>query len=303
MLVTGVNGFVGRALGEYLIGKGFKVRAAVRSHSATTDQSLVVGDINGKTSWSKALVDCDYVVHLAARVHIMSDQAENPRDLYLNTNTEGTRNLARQASAAGVKRFIYISSIKVNGECTTDMPFTEDDVPHPQDDYAVSKLEAEQALVSECKQSDMEYVIIRPPLVYGPGVRANFLSLLKLVHSHIPLPLASLHNKRSLVALDNLVDFIGHALTHEKAANEIFLISDGENISTPQLINKIAVAFNQSPRLFSFPVSILKAFQRLQNSLQLDISKAVELLDWQPVVSQDDAIRQTADWFTGEALH
>jgi nucleoside-diphosphate-sugar epimerase len=231
----------------------------------------------------------------------------------MHTNVEGTRNIAKQATTAGIKRFVYLSSIKVNGEYTTDRPFTEDDAPHPQDQYALSKYEAEQALIEECANAEMEYVIIRPPLVYGSGVRANFLNLLRLVHSHFPLPLASINNKRSLLALDNLVDFIAMALMHDKAANEIFLVSDGIDVSTPQLINKIAAAFNQSPRLFSFPSPILKglasvvgkqaAFERLQSSLQLDISKAVELLAWQPPVRQEDAIKQTADWFSREVVH
>jgi UDP-glucose 4-epimerase len=313
VLVTGASGFVGNALCNYLKISGYQVRMAFRGDSTGNPEGIVVGDINSQTEWSIALDDCDYVVHLAARVHIMSDRVENPAALYLETNTEGTRNLALQASASGVKRLVFLSSIKVNGEHTLGKPFSAEDVPSPQDDYALSKCQAEHALIDICTHTKMEYVIIRPPLIYGLGVKANFLSLLKLVHSHIPLPLASLENKRSLLALDNLVDFIGMVLVNDKAANEVFLISDGVDVSTPQLITKIANAFHQSPRLFSFPGPILKglatiagkqaAFERLQSSLQLDISKAVKQLGWQPSISQDDAIQNTADWFIREVVH
>lgn len=307
VLVTGAAGFVGGFLCNYLTDKGFKVRAAVRCSNLDSVETFSVGDIDGNTDWTKVLEGCDYVVHLAARVHVMSEKSGNPIELYRSTNTEGTRNLSSQAASAGVKRFIYLSSIKVNGEETRTRPFAADDVPNPEDPYAVSKFEAENGLSDICEQSEMEYVIIRPPLVYGSGVKANFLSLIKLINRGIPLPLAAINNRRSLLALGNLLDFILLTLVHKKAGGQVFLISDGEDISTPVLIRKIGCCLGKRPLLFSVPLSLIRiiaavfgkssVIDRLAGSLQIDISKAQNLLGWQPPLSQDMALQETVDWF------
>ncbi len=307
-LVTGANGFVGTALCTRLSRDGAALRAAVRSLSSQPDgvEAIAMGSLSSESDWTVALSSVEQVVHLAAHVHVMNDKSADPLAEFRRVNVEGTANLARQAAAAGVRRFVYLSSIKVNGEFTQEgHPFTADDAPAPEDPYAVSKHEAEQALRQIAAETGMEVVIIRPPLVYGPGVKANFESMMRWLSRGVPLPLAAANrNRRSLVALDNLVDLILTCLHHPKAANQTFLVSDGEDLSTAELLQKIGKAMNRPARLLPVPVSLL-AFvarllgktavaQRLLGSLQMDISNTCELLDWKPPVSVDEGLRRAA---------
>ena len=259
------------------------------------------------TDWSELLRHTDVVIHLAARVHVMHDDVEDPLAAFRAVNLHGTVNLARQAAAAGVKRFVYVSSIKVNGECTDVKPFTESDDPNPQDPYGVSKWEAEQALGKIGHETGMEMVIVRPPLVYGPGVKANFYSLLKLVSKALPLPLGSIHNRRSMIYVGNLVDALILCATHPAAAGRTYLVSDGEDVSTPQLVKEIAIAMKRPDRVFPFPLSIMRlaarmtgrspAVDRLTQSLEIDNSKIRKELGWQPPYSMQQGLQKTADWF------
>jgi nucleoside-diphosphate-sugar epimerase len=304
-LLTGANGFVGKALCDELMRRGHLVRAATRSAmpARAAAEQVLVGAVDGATPWLAALREVDVVIHLAARVHVMHDSAADPLAAFRQVNTQGTLNLARQAATAGVKRFVYISSVKVNGEHTEfGYVFTEADAPNPQDAYGQSKHEAEQGLLDIAAQTSMEIVIIRPPLVYGPGVKANFAALMRAVQRGWPLPLGAVHNQRSLVALDNLVDFIIACVTHPQAANQTFLVSDGQDLSTTELIRKMAQAAGVSARLLPVPVWALQAgakllgkgdaVQRLCGNLQVDISKARTLLGWVPPVSVEDGLRR-----------
>jgi len=305
LLVTGANGLVGRRLSHRLMREGFGVRAAVRifNSDATLRQYVAVGSINQATDWCQALVDVETVVHCAARVHVMHDTESNPLTAFRAVNVQGTLSLARQAAAAGVKRLVFISSVKVNGECTTPgHAFAETDAPNPQDAYGQSKHEAEQGLRQIAADTGLEVVIIRPPLIYGPGVKANFAALMRAVQKGWPLPLGATHNQRSLVALDNLVDFIIICIFHPKAANETFLISDGQDLSTTELVRGLAQAAGVQARLLPVPVWALEwagrlagkgdAIQRLCGNLQIDSSKARHLLGWQPKVSVQEGLRR-----------
>lgn len=264
-------------------------------------REVVIGEFDGDTDWSEALARHDVVVHAAARAHVMKDREEDPLVEYRKANVQGTLNLARQAAAAGVWRFVFVSSIKVNGEQTpTDQPFTEEDKPSPSDAYAISKFEAEQGLIDIASQSGMEVVIIRPPLVYGPGVKGNFASMIRMVGKGLPLPFGAIHNRRSLVGLDNLVDLIVTAIGHPAAANQIFLAGDGEDLSTTELLNAIARAMGGPSRLIPVPAGMLMAAatmlgkkalaQRLLGSLRVDIAKARVLLGWQPPFSVEESL-------------
>ncbi|WP_114969830.1 UDP-glucose 4-epimerase family protein [Rhodoferax ferrireducens] len=305
VLVTGANGFVGKSLCAELTRRGDAVRAAVRSGHSDRGRldDAVVGAIDGGTDWSAALGDQDAVVHLAARVHVMKDAAADSLVAFRQVNVQATLNLARQAAAAGVKRFVFISSVKVNGECTfPGQTFAESDVPAPQDAYGQSKHEAEQGLRRLAADTGMELVIVRPPLVYGPGVKANFASLMRAVQRGWPLPLGAVHNRRSLVALDNLVNFIVTCVTHPQAANQTFLVSDGDDLSTPDLVRGLARAAGMTARLIPVPVWILQvgaalvgqgaSVQRLVGNLQVDISKARALLGWVPPVTVEEGLRR-----------
>jgi nucleoside-diphosphate-sugar epimerase len=300
VLITGSTGFVGRRLRACLATKGRDLRCAVRTPSPD-ENSIAVGDIGPDTQWEKALNEVDTVIHTAARAHIMKDEVPDPLAEYRNVNVEGTLNLARQAAEDGVRRFVFISSIKVNGEQTPlHQPFTAEDTPAPEDAYGISKMEAEQGLQALAAETGMEVVIIRPPLVYGPGVKGNFATLMRLVEKGIPLPLGAIHNKRSLVALDNLVDLIITCIDHPAAANQVFLAGDGEDLSTTELLRGVANAMGKPARLIPVPAGVLmlgatvlgkKAMaQRLLGSLQVDISKAREVLGWEPVVSVETAL-------------
>jgi nucleoside-diphosphate-sugar epimerase len=301
ILITGATGFIGRRLCQVAAGKGFDVRRALRRDDG--QGGVVVGDITSQTDWRAALEGVDAVVHLAARVHVMQEPSEDPLAEFRLVNVEGTENLARQAAQAGVKRLVFLSSIKVNGEVTRPgHPFSSLDSPDPQDPYAVSKHEAEQALRQVEKETGLEVVIIRPPLVYGPGVKANFLRLIQAVQKGVFIPLGRVNNKRSLVALDNLVDLIITCLDHPAAAGQTFLVSDGEDLSTPELIRKIARAMGKKPRLLPVPLAMLRLggrimgksaeVERLVGSLQVDIEHTCETLGWQTVVSVDEAIEE-----------
>lgn len=310
-LVTGANGFVGLALCARLRRDGVSTRAAVRALSLLPDcaESAAVGSLSSDIDWTIALRNVMQVVHLAARVHVMNDKSTNPLAEFRRVNVEGTANLARQAAAAGVRRFVYLSSIKVNGEFTeVGLPFTPDDVPTPEDPYGVSKHEAEQALRQIAADTGMEVVIIRPPLVYGPGVKANFGSMMRWLARGVPLPLAAVtQHRRSLVALDNLVDLIATCLRHPAAASQTFLVSDGEDLSTAELLKRMGAAMGHPARLFYLPPSMLKLgahlvnkpgiYQRLCGSLQLDIAKTRRLLGWSPPVSVDEGLRRAAEGF------
>ncbi len=304
-LITGAGGFVGKALCAALSLHGAVVRIAIRTLEDRTDnfEGMVVGAIDAGTEWSEALRGIVAVVHLAARVHVMNDTEADPLTAFRAVNVEGTLNLARQAAAAGVKRFVFISSVKVNGESTEPgTAFAETDSTDPQDAYAQSKHEAEQGLRQIATETGMEVVIIRPPLVYGPGVKANFAALMRAVQRGWPLPLGAVHNQRSLVALDNLVDFIITCVTHPEAANQTFLASDGQDLSTTELIRGMAKTAGVSARLLPVPVWALQAgaalvgkgdaVQRLCGNLQVDISKARRLLGWVPPVSVDEGLRR-----------
>lgn len=315
IVVTGPTGFVGRPLSASLLRRGFGVREAVRQvvgdrQLGQTDPALecvVVGDIHGETDWSDVLDGADVVIHLAGRAHVMRERYADPLSEYRRVNVAGTINLARQAVSAGARRFVCVSSIKVNGERTTDRPFTPADVPQPSDPYGVSKWEAEQSLQQLARETGLDVVVVRPPLVYGPDVRGNFLSLLRWIKRGFPLPLSRVENRRSLVALDNLVDLLVRCVDHPRAAGQTFLISDGEDLSTPDLIRRLAAAMGRPDRLFGVPVNVLKrfayavgtgaAFDRLCGSLQVDASHTRRILDWSPPVSVDAALQDTVRWY------
>ena len=306
ILVSGARGFVGSALVARLAREGVETRACVRRDDASMPNgvhTVQFGDLTANTDWSRALTGVGVIVHAAARVHVMDDTATDPLTEFRRVNVQGTLHLARQAEAAGVRRFVFISSIKVNGEATElGMPFSADDLPAPLDPYGVSKMEAEQGLREIAAQTGMEVVIIRPPLVYGPGVKANFAALMRTVQLGWPLPLGAVHNRRSLVALDNLVDFIVTCTTHPQAANQTFLVSDGHDLSTTELVRGLARAAGVPARLLPLPVLALQAgaallgkgdaVQRLCGNLQVDISKARSLLGWVPPVSVDEGLRR-----------
>ena len=308
ILITGATGFVGKVLCAKAISQGFHVKGTIRADRSLIGEveKVFIDTLGDDTDWTAALRGVNVAIHLAARAHVMRDDVENPMAEFRRLNTMGTVHLARSAAAIGVKRLVYVSSIKVNGEETFGgQSYTERDMPVPRDAYGISKFEAEQGLLHIAHQTGMEVVIIRPPLVYGPGVKANFASMMEWVDKGVPLPLGAVHNKRSLVALDNLVSFIVHCIDHPKAANEIFLISDGEDVSTTELIKKTAKALGKRPLLIPVPVSLMKfaakligkedIANRLFGSLQVDSSKARELLGWKPVITMDGQLKKTAD--------
>jgi UDP-glucose 4-epimerase len=309
VLVTGSTGFIGRALINQLDIHSFKPLASVRKQTSLFPSHIsqvVGGDILPSTVWKETLSNIDVVIHLAARVHIMNDTNTNPLAEFRKVNTEGTLNLARQAASAGVRRFIFLSSIKVNGEASNlNYPFTSKDTYIPRDPYGLSKYEAEQGLKKTAEETGMEVVIIRPPLVYGPNVKANFLSMMKWLYKGVPLPLGSIHNKRSLVALDNLIDLIITCIKHSAAANQTFLVSDDEDLSTTGLLERMTKALGRKSRLIPIPPRIITLgatllgkkdiAQRLCSSLQVDISHTKDTLGWKPPFSTDEALQKTAD--------
>lgn len=306
VLVTGGRGFVGSALAVGALSNGLTMRVSSRQRLISSEASLehsLVGDLGPATDWVAALQDVDAVVHCAGRAHVMTDTAVDPLTAFRTVNTAGTLNLARQAVQAGVKRFVFISSIGVNGSQTMPgKPFSEIDKPNPHNAYTLSKWEAEQGLMRIADETGLEVVIIRPPLVSGFNAPGNFGSLMRAVQRGWPLPLGATYNQRSLVALDNLVDFIVTCITHPQAANQTFMVSDGQDLSTNELVRGMARAAGVSARLLPVPVWALQAgaallgkgdsVQRLCGNLQVDISKARQLLGWVPPVSVEEGLRR-----------
>lgn len=335
VLVTGASGFIGQALCHALMKSGHAVRRAARSSGDAHDrnrhlhvspgtvastamrdhnnvaETVVTGAIGPETSWIEALDGIETVVHLAARVHVMKEKAGDPLTEYRLVNVAGTERLARTAASVGVRRLVYVSSIKVNGERTRESPFTESDTPDPQDAYGLSKLEAERALSNVAEKTGLEAVIVRPPLVYGPGVGGNFLRMMDWVYRGFPLPLGSIHNSRSLIYLGNLVDALLTCVTHPRAAGKIFLVSDGEDVSTPDLIRRLAMAMGRRARLVPFPPALLRLagalagksaeLERLAGSLRVDSSKIRHELQWRPPFSMTQGLRETASRYAGNA--
>jgi len=301
VLVTGATGFVGSAVCSALASEGWVVRAAVRTNVSPTSGEVVgVGHIGSTTQWGGALKDVDVVVHLAARVHVMQDSSNDPLTDFRDVNTLGTARLARAAAAAGAQRFVFMSSIKVNGEATEVRPFAESDAARPEDPYAVSKWEAEKMLWEISERTGLQVVVIRPPLIYGPGVKGNLARLLRLVDKGMPLPFANCGNRRSLLSLDNLVGFVGLSLQHPRAAGETFLVCDGEDVSTAEIVRYLAAGMKKKCRLFPVPRGLLgKAmvasgqgalWQRLWGSLQIDSAKARQRLEWSPTQQLPEAM-------------
>lgn len=312
VLLTGASGFVGSAVqARLLTDPQFAVRSVYRQLPPQSSPRLEVCQVSGldpDTDWQVPLEGVDVVIHCAARVHVMNEREADPLAAFRQANVQGTLRLAEQAALSGVRRFIYLSSIKVNGEGTPPgRPYTADDQPAPLDPYGVSKLEAEQALQALAAKTGMDVVIIRPVLVYGPGVKANFRSMMGWLNKGVPLPLGAITNKRSLVALDNLVDLIVTCIHHPAAANQVFLVSDDEDLSTSDLLRRMARALGRPARLLPLPMWLLsgtaqllgkKALsQRLCGSLQVDIEKTKTLLEWTPAVSVDGALAKTAKDF------
>lgn len=314
-LITGANGFVGKTLCAELLKRGVAVIAAVRAeHSRVAGiHTTVVGSIDADTDWRAALHEVDVVIHLAARVHVMKDDAADPLVAFLRVNLSGTENLARQAAQAGVKRLVYVSSVKVNGESTTaNPPYSESDPPDPQDAYGLSKWRAEQALQKIAQETGLEIVIVRPPLVYGAGVKGNFISLMTAIDKGLPLPLAGAQNLRSLLYVGNLVDALIACATHPDAAGQTYLLSDGEDISTARLIENLAQSLGRRNRSCYFPQSLLRVaaavlgrsaqVDRLLGTLQVSNQKICKQLGWYPPFSLEQGLRATADWYNHRTL-
>ena len=308
VLITGATGWVGGALVERLAQvDGLQLRALTRRADARFAEGVepvMCADLEGPAALNGLVAGCTSVVHTAARVHVMQSRPADDPDAFHRINTLATERLARAAAAAGVRRFVFLSSIKVNGERTLPgTAFTAHDEPNPQDAYAISKHAAEVALRNVAADTGLQVVIVRPPLVYGPGVRANFAALLQAVARGVPLPLGAVRNRRSLVALPNLVDFIVRCLEHPAAANETFVVSDGEDLSTPELVRRMAAAMGRPARLLPVPQMLLRAgaalfgrqaaVDRLCGHLQVDHGQARERLGWTPPVGVDEALRRT----------
>jgi nucleoside-diphosphate-sugar epimerase len=309
VLVTGASGFVGTALCAALEAAGRPFRRAVRS--AAPASAVAVGDIGPATDWRAALEGVRCVVHLAARTHVLADAAADPLAEYRRANVDATLRLARQAAAAGVRRLVFMSSIKVNGE-SSRRPYTEADPPRPEDAYGISKWETEQALAALAAASGLEVVVLRPPLVYGPGVKGNFLRLMRLVARGTPLPLASIDNRRSLIHVGNLADAVVAAIDAPGAAGRTYLAADGEDVSTPGLIRAIAEALGTRARLLPCPGTLLglgaalagrrAEAERLTGSLQVDATRLRRELGWHPRVTLAEGLAETARWFREERL-
>ncbi len=313
ILVTGANGFVGQRLVLALLLQGYKVSCAQRSVTHRQEKRsdceyYAVGDFTENPAWDDSLNGVDSIIHLAARVHVMQETTADPLTAFRKANVEATLKLARAAVKKNARRFIYISTVKVNGEQTRDRSFTEKDELNPLDPYARSKFEAEQELMNLGRESGMEIVIIRPVLIYGPGVKGNILRLLQLIDKGMPLPFRGVNNRRSLLALDNLIDLIILCCQHPDAANQIFLATDGNDISTERLVSLCADGMHRRLRLFGVPIIVRRILarlfprvkrleQRLYGSLQADSSKAQALLSWQPPKSVEQGLADTANWY------
>lgn len=312
IIVTGANGFIGRHLCQQLVRDGFSVIACIRPNVSTSSvlppcRTVIVKDLNKEESWPEILSDVDAVIHLAARVHVMHDRSADPLSDFREINVFGTATLAKQAAKAGVRRFVYLSSIKVNGETTRHAAFHADDNPAFADPYGQSKWEAEQELQSIADKAGMEWVVVRPTLVYGPGVRGNFLKLLQRINDGLPVPVPLAPPVRSLVSVYNLAHLLLRVLRHPRAPGQRFLVKDSEDISTGELVRRIALALNTEPRLLRLPASLMHGLsllprgkatvQRLLRPLVVDSRKTEELLDWHPSVQMDWALTQTCRWY------
>jgi nucleoside-diphosphate-sugar epimerase len=309
VLVTGATGFVGQRLCELLSQQGYCVRAAVRTdryRSTHAAEKVVVGEIGALTDWSGALDGVECVVHCAARAHVIGDlRRESHR--YMEANAYGTERLAKACVQAGIRRFVYLSSVKVNGERTRGLPFSRGDEPHPTDAYAVSKWIGETRLAEVAAASSMETAVVRSPLVYGPDVRANFLRLMRWVDSRLPLPFGRIENSRSLVSVWNLCDLIERLIRDAIPKDTVFMVSDGEDLSTPELIRRIGEAMGRRAKLLPVPVALLRCvaelagrraeFERLCGSLTVDMSSTCSELGWRPPVSVDEGLARTVHWY------
>ena len=306
ILLTGATGFVGSHLLQMAIAQNREVVCPVRSKNRTTDPGTnQISSIDSKTDWQAHLNNIHTVIHCAARVHVMNETVADPHAAFREVNLHGSLRLAEQAAAAGVSQFIYLSSVKVNGEMTLEgNAFTESDAPQASDPYGISKQEAEAALLELGQRTGMAITIIRPPLVYGKGVAANFLSLLIWVKKQIPLPLGSIHNQRSFVFVKNLCDFILHCVQNPLAYNQVFLISDGKDLSTTELLQEAAKALQVPSRLLPFPASLItfgarllgkkNIADRLCQSLRVDSSKARKQMRWTPPYTVQQGLRESA---------
>lgn len=303
VLVTGASGFIGTEVVNNLKLQNFEVRTVNRrTFKSEADSSYTIDDLGPDTYWRDVLMGCDVIIHLAARVHVMNDSAVDPLAEFRKVNVAGTVKLAMQAAKAGAKRFVYVSSVKVNGEQAA-LPYTELNESNPQDSYGVSKWEAEQALHKISATTGLEVVIVRPPLVYGAGVKGNFAQMIKVLAKGVPLPFASVQNLRSLIYIENLVDSLILCATHPNAAGQTYLVSDGEDVSTSDLLRKLAEAMGQPARLFSCPPALLKLagwligrsdqIDRLLSSLQVNSSKIRRELDWQPPFTLQEGLKKT----------
>lgn len=311
ILITGATGFVGRHLCEKLLQNNVCVCGTVRNanqakYLPSGTQVALIDSIEMNTDWSEALEGIDTIIHLAARVHVTSETSGDPLDSYRQVNVAGTERLARQATEKNVRRIVFLSSVKVHGE-KSSFPLSEKIKSTPSDPYGISKMEAELSLQRIAAETGLEVVIIRPPLVYGPGVKANFLNLMKIVERRIPLPLASIQNKRSLVYLGNLIDAIITCAKHPRAAGQTFLVSDDYDVSTPELIRMMAKEFELPMRLLPFSPPLMRlvgklcgktaAMNRLLGSLTVDIGKIRRDLNWQPPFTMAEGLKETADWY------
>jgi nucleoside-diphosphate-sugar epimerase len=302
VLVSGANGFVGRILCRELIASGYEVVGAVTQKAEITalPVSISVGKVGGQTDWRAALTDVFAVVHLAARVHVMRETQPEQAEAYLEVNLRGTMQLAKQAASMGVRRFVYLSSVKVNGERTYGQPFSADDPTVPEDAYARSKWEAEKALWEIADKDGLQVAVIRAPLIYGAGVKGNLRKLIRLIQRRVPLPFGAIGNRRSFLNIQNLTHFIGVLLKHPDAMGETYMLSDGVDLSTPELIRKLAAALGCRPYLFPLPVSLLRligmatgheaSIDRLCGDLQVDITKNHDLLGWSPPYGIDEGL-------------
>jgi nucleoside-diphosphate-sugar epimerase len=308
VLVTGANGFVGGVLCTRLAELGYIVRRSTRNLSSASGlDTVATGELGPGTDWSRALTGISVVFHLAARTHVLHETSRDPWAEFRRINVEGTRAVAQAAVHAGVRRIVFLSSIKVTGERTDDRPFSEDTPPQPEDVYGVSKWEAEQALCAAARDTNLETVILRPPLVYGPGVKGNFLRLMHWVARGLPLPLASISNRRSLIYVANLADALIAACTSPAASGKTYLVSDNEDVSTPYLMQSLATAMQVRPRLFACPAALLMAgasalgrreeMRRLTGSLHIDNSRIRSDLDWKPRFQLAQGLAQTAQWY------
>jgi nucleoside-diphosphate-sugar epimerase len=311
-LVTGADGFVGSALCTALELSGTTVRRGVRGPTLPPGDATALGDIGCQSNWTAAVHGIDVVFHLAARVHVMRDSAANPLAEYRAVNVGATVAMARAAAACGARRIVFMSSVKVNGERSPGRPFTELDAPAPLDPYGQSKLEAEGRLREAASVGRLDVVIVRAPLVYGPGVRGNFLELLKAVEQERRLPLGSVRNRRSFIGLSNLVSALTRCALHPAAAGETFFASDGPGVSVPELIRAIALALGRRPRLFPVPVPVLRvaalltgraaALARLCESLEVDSSHLCRTLQWSPPTAMAEELVKTVQAFRARAL-